>query len=529
LRLDIALMNKAAYPEPTHRIELVQTHISLVFLTDNYVYKIKKPVNFGFLDFSTLEKRRYYCEREVELNKRLSPDVYLAVLPVTMDSASTATIDGKGQIIEYAVKMQRLPTEKLMIKLLKGNCLTREMVEDVAKSIALFHAKAARSSEIDKFGNIETIKKNTYENFAQTQKYVGKSITKSQYDAIRSFTDDYLTNRTHLFSRRVAEGKIKDCHGDLHLEHICITEPIKIFDCIEFNDRFRYSDTAADIAFLAMDLDYHNRRDLSTALMDDYVRFSGDRGVLDMVNFYKVYRAYVRGKVTSFLLDSSEPSSQAEAVRTAQKYFTLAASYVHEESMTHDGPRQSRLNLVITCGLMGTGKSTIAKIVAEKNGWALISSDEVRKQLAKIPATQHEYVPWGKGIYTTDFTEKTYKRMNEIAERLLRKGKSVVVDASFAKKRERAAIYALAKATDAEFTCIELVCPEDEIRKRLKTRVDEQRTISDGRWAIFPDQKAKFEKVDDFANEEHILVDTGKQKDESIEQVMHALETRQVN
>jgi hypothetical protein len=465
----------------------------------------------------------------VELNKRLSPDVYLAVLPVTLDDTSTVAIDGKGQILDYAVKMQRLPTEKLMIRLLKENRLTREMIEHVARSIASFHAKAATSSEIDKYGSIETIRKNTDENFAQTKNYVGKSITKSQYDAIRSFTDDYLKKRTHLFNRRVAERKIKDCHGDLHLEHICITVPIRIFDCIEFNDRFRYSDTAADIAFLAMDLDHHNRKDLSMALMDDYVRFSGDKGVLDVVNFYKVYRAYVRGKVTSFLLDSSEPAPQAETVRAAQKYFALATSYVHEETMTHKVPRESGVNLVITCGLMGTGKSTIAKIVAERNGWALISSDEVRKELARIPATQHEYVPWGKGIYGNDFTEKTYKRMNEIAERVLRRGKSVVVDASFGKKTERAAIYAIAKATDAKFTCIELVCPEHEIRSRLETRVDEQRTISDGRWAIFPDQKANFDKVDDFAKEEHIVVDTGKQKDESIKQVMHALETRQAN
>jgi hypothetical protein len=524
MRLDIALMNKGAYPEPTNGIELVQTHISLVFLTDNYVYKIKKPVNFGFLDFSTLQKRKHYCEREVELNKRLSLDTYLAVLPVTVNN-HTVAIDGKGQIIEYVVKMRRLPMENLMIRLLKENRLSREMVERVARRIALFHAEAARSNQIDKFGGIEVIRNNTDENFAQTQKYVGKSITKSQYDAIRSFTEDYLNNRSHLFDRRIAEGKIKDCHGDLHLEHICITEPIRIFDCIEFNDRFRYSDTAADIAFLAMDLDFHGRKDLSEALMDAYVRFSGDKGVLDIVNFYKVYRAYVRGKVTSFRLDSPDPVSQDQMLRTAQKYFSLAASYVHEETMTHGVP-QNRPKLVITCGLMGTGKTTIAKKVAEKTGWALISSDEVRKELARIPATQHEYVPWGKGIYSTEFSEKTYKRMREIAEKLLRKGRAVVVDASFGKKSERADIYALTRATNAEFTCIELVCPEDEIKRRLTTRVDERGTISDGRWAIFADQKANFEKVDDFVKEEHVIVDTSKQEDDTMKQIMHALGMR---
>ena len=320
-------MSTNAYPEPTSRIEFVQTHISLVFLTDNYVYKIKKDVNFGFLDFSTIEKRKYYCEREVELNRRLSPDIYLGVLPVTMDNG-TVVIGGKGRVIEYAVKMRRLPMEYVMIRLLRENRLSSEMVERVARRIALFHAEASRSNQIDKFGSTEVIRNNTDENFAQTQKYVGKSITKSQYDAIRAFTEEHLNNRSDLFQRRIAQGKIKDCHGDLHLEHICITEPIRIFDCIEFNDRFRYSDTAADIGFLAMDLDFHDRTDLSKALMEAYVRFSGDEGVLDIVDFYKVYRAYVRGKVNSFRLDSNESASQDQTLRTAQKYFRLATSYV---------------------------------------------------------------------------------------------------------------------------------------------------------------------------------------------------------
>ena len=218
-RLDIALINKAAYPEPTEKVELVQTHISYVFLTDNYVYKIKKPVTFGFLDFSTLEKRKHYCEREVELNKRLSPDVYLGVLPITMHNGTLA-ISGKGRVIEYAVKMRRIPMENLMIRLLKDGRLSRETVENVARKIAQFHADAAGSKEIDRFGSIDVIKTNADENFAQTEKYVGKTITRNQFDAIRRFTDDYLNNRPHLFNRRIAEGRIRDYHGDLHLEHI---------------------------------------------------------------------------------------------------------------------------------------------------------------------------------------------------------------------------------------------------------------------------------------------------------------------
>jgi hypothetical protein len=323
-------MAREAYPDPTRKVEFTETHISLVFLTDDYVYKIKKPVNFGFLDFSTLEKRKHFCEKEVELNKRLSPDVYLGILPVTFDNG-TITLDGKGQTIEYAVKMRRIPMENLMIRTLRENRLTSEMVERVAKAIALFHAQSAVSNEIEQFGSIDVIKTNTAENFSQTEKYIGLSLTKSQFDSIKSYTDNYLNNRGDVFNRRVAERRIKDCHGDLHLEHICLTEPIRIFDCIEFNDRFRYSDTAADIAFLAMDLDFNSRRDLSEVLMDAYVRFSGDKGVREVVNFYKVYRAYVRGKVMSFRLGPLDLSSLKEVLRTAQKYFDLADTFVQEE------------------------------------------------------------------------------------------------------------------------------------------------------------------------------------------------------
>jgi aminoglycoside phosphotransferase family enzyme/predicted kinase len=519
-------MNKSAYPEPTDKVELVQTHISYVFLTDNFVYKVKKPVNFGFLDFSTLEKRKHYCEKEVELNRRLSPDVYLSVLPVTLKNGDV-TIGGAGQAIEYVVKMKKIPMENIMIRLLNENRLNREMVEKVAKRIALFHRDAASSKEISKFGSIDVIRTNTDENFAQTEKYIGKTITRSEFDAIRNLTEDYLNNRTHLFEKRISEGRIKDCHGDLHLEHICITEPIRIIDCIEFNDRFRYSDTAADIAFLAMDLDFHGRRDLSDALIDAYIRFSRDEGVRDVVNFYKVYRAYVRGKVTSFRLDGPDPTSEKEKeeiLRIAQKYFALAASYVNEEmseTLPEDRPR-----LIITSGLMGTGKTTIANEIAKINGWAIVSSDAVRKELAGIPATRHEYRAFGEGVYSAEFTERTYKRMNEIAEEYLRKGKSIVVDASFAKKSEREKAYALAKAANAEFTCIELVCPEEEMKKRLTARMHEKGAISDGRWEILPEQRASFEKVDELKDEEHFVVDTSTPKDESVKKVMDKMRRR---
>ncbi len=327
------LQKPQAYPEPPKNIEMLQTHISYIFLTDDYVYKVKKPVNFGFLDFSTLDKRLYYCEKEIELNSRLSPDVYLDVVKIT-DEGDHLMVNGDGEVVEYGVKMKRIPMDKLMIKLLEEKKLTKKMIEDTARKIAEFHSQAASSSEIGKFGSITVIKTNTDENFQQTKDYIGKSITKTQYETIKKYTNDFLRTKKSLIKKRIDDNRIKDCHGDLHMQHICLTDPIIIFDCIEFNDRFRYSDTTADIGFLAMDLDFHERKDLSKALIESYVKFSEDPGIYDMLNFYKIYRAYVRGKVIGFQLNDPQIPEDVRktAKETAKNYFALALDYVREEN-----------------------------------------------------------------------------------------------------------------------------------------------------------------------------------------------------
>ena len=322
------LLRPDIYPEPTKKVELLQTHISFIFLGDGYVYKVKKPVDFGFLDFTTLEKREFYCHQEVKLNRRLSPDTYQKVVSIT-DEGERLAIDGKGPVVEYAVKMKRIPLDRLMLTLLKKGHVTEEMIGSVARKLAEFHSSAERSPEIDRFGTLEIIKKNTDENFEQTGKYIGKSIGQEQFDSIKGYTDSFYERNEELFEKRIADKRIRDCHGDLHMEHICLTDPIIIFDCIEFNERFRYSDVAADIAFLAMDLDYHDREDLSELLMKAYVHHSGDREVDKLLGFYKTYRAYVRGKVISFRLDDPDISKEdkEEALHLASRYFELAERY----------------------------------------------------------------------------------------------------------------------------------------------------------------------------------------------------------
>ena len=329
------LRNPSICPEKTDKITLVQTHISMVFIGDKFVYKIKKPVNFGFLDFSTLDKRKFYCEKEVELNNRFSKGVYLGVYPITFDGIKYI-IDGKGEIVDYAVKMKRLSDEDLLkTRFIKGN-VTIDDIKRIGEAIAAFHKESKKSKEIDKFGSIDIQKITTDENFEQTEEFIEGSISKKQYNDLKNWTNSFYIKNKDLFAQRTKEGKIRDCHGDLHMEHICLTKPIIIFDCIEFNERFRYIDTLSEIAFLLMDLEFNGGYKLSKGLCKIYLKEAGekeDKSIMELITFYKVYRAYVRGKVTSFLLkDKNIPENKKiEARKKAQKYFVLAHSYISNQ------------------------------------------------------------------------------------------------------------------------------------------------------------------------------------------------------
>ncbi len=324
-----ALLNPKAYPETPQHIELVQTQMSFVFVTDDYVYKVKKPVNLGYLDYTTLDKRRFFCQREVKLNRRLCPDVYLGVVAVTRDQGGIM-VSGEGEIIEYAVRMRRLPRAAMMDVLLANNQVSPEMVTSVAQKLAEFHREAETNATISAFGNLDAISQNTEENFTQTEKYIGHTISQETYRRIKSYTDNFIKKNASLFHKRIRDGRIRDCHGDLHAAHICFTNDIFIYDCIEFNDRFRYCDVASEVAFLAMDLDHYRQADLSRSFVGAYVDRSQDRELKGLLNFYKCYRAYVRGKVESFKLDDPHISEEEKTrvLAIAKRYFELAESYV---------------------------------------------------------------------------------------------------------------------------------------------------------------------------------------------------------
>jgi len=494
------LLDPASYPQPPGDVELVQTHISYVFIGREFVYKVKKPVDFGFLDFSTLEKRKYYCEQELELNKRLSPDIYLDVVPIT-DQGETLFLGGDGEIVDYAVRMKRIPMDKLMKDLLKEGRLTEEMITDLAHKIADFHKIAEGSDKIEKFGTIEVVKGNTDENFEQTEKYKDISITQPQFDDIQDYTNDFYNKESAEFQKRIDEGRIKDCHGDLHMEHICFTDPISIFDCIEFNERFRFSDTAADLAFLVMDLDYNGRNDLSMVLVDAYIEASGDAGIRKMIDFYKVYRAYVRGKVISFRLDDPHITDvdKEEAKANGRKYFELAHSYVKE--LNGDILREpfaefikSELNpgtLLIACGLPGTWKTETTQEVSKIKGYPILRTDIIRLEVLSKEEIFDE-----KEAANMDKRKMVYDEMFRQAEEAVLTGDGVILDATFVTRELRIRAATIAAKNKKTFVILQTNCPDEVAIGRILRRTKENYESNALTEVAFINNKKKFEKPD---------------------------------
>jgi aminoglycoside phosphotransferase family enzyme len=325
-----AMLDPAFYPHHPAEVDLLQTHISYLFLAGELVYKVKKPVDFGFLDFTTLEKRHYYCQEEVRLNKRFSPDVYLETVPISR-IGDAFRLGDDTEVIEYAVKMRRINEDHMLYQLLAAGKVGSETMQLIGDHLAKVYAAIPSDEKARAFGSLEVISTNIVENFEQTKKYIEGPITQEQFDAIESWSLAFMTQNTALFEQRIAQGCIKDCHGDLHLQHICVEgEHIYIFDCIEFNERFRFGDVASDVAFLAMDLDFNGHPGLARAFVHAYTEASGDATLAQVLVFYKVYRAYVRAKVTSFMLDDAglDEKAKEEVSQRAKAYYDLALNYV---------------------------------------------------------------------------------------------------------------------------------------------------------------------------------------------------------
>ncbi|MBN1664062.1 MAG: AAA family ATPase [Deltaproteobacteria bacterium] len=508
------MTNPRFYPHGPEKVDLIQTHISFIFIAGDYVYKVKKAVNFGFLDFSTLEKREYYCREELRLNRRLAPSIYLEVLGISENEQGDLAWGNGGPVVDYCVKMKKLPQDRMLKQLLAEGKAGDAVMMEIAQKLAAFHNAADTGGKIDECGGIETIRFNHDENFAQTARYIRDTIRPHQYEFIKAYIYGFMDKHGALLSDRVAAHKIRDCHGDLHLEHICVAaDGIAVFDCIEFNERFRYADVAAEVAFLAMDLDFNGYAHLAETFVSAYVAATDDLAIPTLLNFYKCYYAYVRGKVTSFRLDDQAVSREdkQDARKTARKYFDLAYTYA---------ARLETPTLILMAGLMGTGKSALGRRIALHIGAHMIRTDVLRKEMLEIEPSERHPDAFGKGIYSDDMSQRTYDKALEAAREKLCEGKSVVIDASFKKRAERRRACETAKILDRPFFIVECRCPDAVVKERLERRAKNKAEASDGRWEIYAAQKKDFDEITEFPDSVHAVIDTSQTLQECSHQVL---------
>ncbi len=507
-RLIEALKNPRAYPHHPKTVRVVQTHISVVFIADELVFKIKKPVNFGFLDFSDLDKRKHFCAEEVRLNARLCPDIYLGVVPIT-DDGTSIEIQGKGAVVEYGVKMKRLPEESMMDGLLGRGMVTPDDMTRIASVLTPFYRRAPTGRRIDRYGTIAVIGLNCDENFNQTRPYIGKTISPQHFQSIKEFTENTFKTKAGLFEERLRGGFIREGHGDLHSRNICLTpQDVYIYDCIEFNERFRMGDVAQDIAFLSMDLDSFRYPALSRFFIDEYVRLSGDTGLVTLIDFYACYHAFSRGKVTSFELGEEEIDSEEKkrAASRARAYFHLAHHYAVKETSPF---------LVIMFGLAGTGKSGVADLLSDQMGFQVIRSDEVRKEIAGVNRAEHRYGDFEEGIYSKEMTEKTYRVLIDRAKGLLADNRSVILDACFLKEDERRQAREIAEETGSRFAIIVTTCPDEVVEKRIGQRM-RGKSISDATVDVYLRQKLLRQQLTDREQQDAFDLDTSRDRRDNL-------------
>jgi aminoglycoside phosphotransferase family enzyme/predicted kinase len=495
------LLNPDSYPHRPKRVHLKETHSSYVLLAAPYAYKVKKPVNFGFLDFSTLEKRRYFCEREILLNRRFCTRIHLGVVPISLREGKLTFGPGDA-IVEYAIKMRKLADRYFMLALLKKGQVGTNELDRLVSALQTFYEAQHPGPEIAEWGRIEKLKISTDENFRQTENFVGFTISRPAFETIRFYTDSFYSKDGALFEDRIREHRIRDCHGDLHLEHIHITpKAISIYDCIEFNDRFRYTDVASDLAFLAMDLDFQGRPDLSRQFTAKIIDALNDPAMEHLMDFYKCYRAYVRGKVETFHQSvSGLPARKKSEIRArAERYFRLALQYV---------VCGSKPMVLIIMGRVASGKSTLARSLARELGWEIFSSDPIRKQLAGVPLYERPEPAARCRLYSKAMTEKTYGALRANAIGQVEKQRSVIIDATFSSRRHREELVNQLCALGVDYCFVETKASEETLKTRLVKREAKLNVVSDARMEDFELLTRSYEVPAEFGPDHLVSVST---------------------
>lgn len=454
-----SMLKPEFYSHPVETpIRLIQTHVSYVMLTGDFAYKVKKSVDFGFLDYSTLEKRQHFCHEEIRLNQRAAAPIYLSALPISQQG-DTYVLGADENPVEYVVKMRQFPQDTLLSRLFDQGELTEDLLQQLAEAIAEFHTKAKTDDYIRSFGTVENVRQSIDENYDQTVDFIGGPQTQKQFDETKAYTDRFFAEQQNLLQQRRDQGKIRACHGDLHLNNICYWQnQLFLFDCIEFNEPFRFVDVMFDIAYIIMDLTVSDRRDLAATFLSRYVEVTGDWEGLQVLPLYVSRQSYVRAKVTSFLLGDpsvSEEDKQAASDKAA-KYYTLAWSYVQ----AREG------HVYVMAGLSGAGKSTVARELSHKLGAIYMRSDAVRKHLAGIPVHQRG----DDSLYTPEMTQKTYQRLITLGCELARQGYTVILDAKFDRQTNREAAIAQAKEHNLPLTIVHCDAPMEILKQRVASR-----------------------------------------------------------
>jgi hypothetical protein len=496
-----ALSDPAAYPCAPASVEVVHTHASVVFLAGDFAYKVKKPVDLGFLDYSTLQKRELMCRAEVELNARLAPEVYLGVVPIARQRDRLG-VEGTGAPIEWAVKMVRLPDEARLGARLRAGGVAPEILDALALRLAAFHAEARRGPEISAMARYAVVEGNCVENLDQLRGSIGTALGDAVYRRLDALTRHELAVQRPRIEARARAGIACETHGDLRLEHVYLfpdrdpPRDLCVVDCIEFNERFRFADPIADIAFLVMDMQAHGARAEADRLVERYVDATGDHDGAALLPLYTAYRATVRGKVRA--MQAAEPEvpaqARARALQTARGHLLQAVG-----ELAAPGERPC---LLLMCGLPGTGKSVLARELAQRAGFSVVRSDVTRKRLAGLRPGESGGTTPAAGIYAADFTERTYEACLDEAERRLFAGERVIVDATFRDEAHRLRFVEAADRWMVPVRILHCRAAEDLVHDRLDRRVGDP---SDADWGVYQHMREIWEP---FGPKTAELVDT---------------------
>jgi uncharacterized protein len=479
-------------------IRSVQTHISWVFLTGDYAYKLKKPIKLSFLDFSTLAKRKYYCDEELRLNRALSPELYLDVVPIYRTKTGYSLSDREGEPVEYAVKMRQFREEDVLSQAFRDGRVTKAHIIELARKVAAMHAEARNGPELAEFGSIAAIRDTLADHYRVAEEYMGQTQERDRHVRTQAYTSRFMQVHADLFRERTEAGFIRECHGDLHLANICFFEgQIRFFDRIEYSEPFKNIDVMYDLAFLFMDLWFRGRPDWAFLLANIYAETTGDYDGLILLPFYACGRALVRAKVRSILSSEEEaaPAQREKARDEAIAYFDHAAGYAKAE-----GGR-----VAIICGMSGSGKSTIASELAQQAPAFHIRSDAVRKHLAGI-----DLADTSEKLYTAEMTERTYNEMLRVGSRLAAEGMNVILDATFSRRELREHFKETLETAGVQVRVLWCTAPESVLRERVRQRRGD---VSDAGEAVLARQLKVFEAPD--PAEQALRIDTSGAVDAS--------------